>query len=179
MNELILNRLENKHHSGTQFSVIIPAHNAEKTLRRAVESVIAAMETVAADAVISSRRKDGGENGEAAPLFEILIVENGSEDATEFMARSMQAEHGDCVSLLKSDKGVSNARNRGLEEAKGERILFLDADDYFTEDAGPVLRDSLHFTGTDLIIYSYEAGGKLLHVCPSEGERFFHNHFIV
>ena len=173
MNELILNRLENKHHSGTQFSVIIPAHNAEKTLRRAVESVIAAMETVAADAVISSRRKDGGENGEAAPLFEILIVENGSEDATEFMARSMQAEHGDCVSLLKSDKGVSNARNRGLEEAKGERILFLDADDYFTEDAGPVLRDSLHFTGTDLIIYSYEAGGKLLHVCPSEGERFF------
>ena len=59
MNELILNRLENKHHSGTQFSVIIPAHNAEKTLRRAVESVIAAMETVAADAVISSRGLGG------------------------------------------------------------------------------------------------------------------------
>lgn len=102
MNELIINRLEKKHHNGTQFSVIIPAHNAEKTLRRAVESVLAAMETVEADAVISSRRQGGEENGEEAPLFEILIVENGSEDATEFIARSLQAEHGDCVCLLKS-----------------------------------------------------------------------------
>ena len=173
MNELILNRLEKEHHKGRQFSVIIPAHNAERTLRRAVESVVNAMETVAADAVIASRRQGGAENEEAAPLFEILIVENGSEDATEFIARSLQAEYSDCVCLLKSEKGVSNARNRGLEEAEGERILFLDADDYFTEDAGPVLRDSLHFTGTDLIIYSYEAGSKLLHVCPREGERFF------
>ncbi len=173
MNELILNRLEKEHHKGRQFSVIIPAHNAERTLRRAVESVVNAMETVAADAVIASRRQGGAENEEAAPLFEILIVENGSEDATEFIARSLQAEYSDCVCLLKSEKGVSNARNRGLEEAEGERILFLDADDYFTEDAGPVLRDSLHFTGTDLIIYSYEAGSKLLHVCPGEGERFY------
>jgi hypothetical protein len=173
MNELILNRLEKEHHKGRQFSVIIPAHNAERTLRRAVESVVNAMETVAADAVIASRRQGGAENEEAAPLFEILIVENGSEDATEFIARSLQAEYSDCVCLLKSEKGVSNARNRGLEEAEGEQILFLDADDYFTEDAGPVLRDSLHFTGTDLIIYSYEAGSKLLHVCPGEGERFY------
>lgn len=172
MNELILNRLEKEHHKGTQFSVIIPAHNAEKTLRRAVESVLAAMETVAADAVISSRLQGGEENGEPEPLFEILIVENGSEDATEFIARTLQAEHGENVCLLKSEKGVSNARNRGLDEAKGERILFLDADDCFTEDAGLVLRDSLHFTGTDLIIYSYEAGSQLLHVCPPEGERF-------
>lgn len=172
MNELILNRLEKEHHKGTQFSVIIPAHNAEKTLRRAVESVLSAMETVAADAVISSRRQGGEENGEPEPLFEILIVENGSEDATEFIARTLQAEHREYVCLLRSEKGVSNARNRGLDEAKGERILFLDADDYFTEDAGLVLRDSLHFTGTDLIIYSYESGSQLLHVCPSEGERF-------
>ena len=113
-----------------QFSVIIPAHNAEKTLRRAVESVLAAMEFVESDAVIASHRQDQEEN--TVPLFEILIVENGSEDATEFIARSLQAEHEDSVRLLKSEKGVSNARNRGLEEAAGEKILFLDADDLFT-----------------------------------------------
>ena len=154
-----------------QFSVIIPAHNAEKTLRRAVESVLAAMEFVESDAVIASHRQEEDENPK--PLFEILIVENGSEDATEFIARSLQAEHEDSVRLLKSEKGVSNARNRGLEEAAGEKILFLDADDFFTEGAGEVLRDSLHFTGTDLIIFSYEAGNQIMHVCSSGGERFY------
>ena len=73
-----------------QFSVIIPAHNAEKTLRRAVESVLAAMEFVESDAVIASHRQEEDENPK--PLFEILIVENGSEDATEFIARSLQAD---------------------------------------------------------------------------------------
>lgn len=164
--------------------MIIPAHNAEKTLRRAVESVLAAMDTVAADAVIASRyaaeetaAAEGAEgpeeSGKEAPLFEVLIVENGSEDATEFIGRSLQAEHEGFVRLLKSEKGVSNARNMGLETARGERILFLDADDYFIEGAGNVLRDSLHFTGTDLIVCSYEAGGRQMHICPPQGERFY------
>lgn len=171
MNTLILNQLENKHHKGTQFSVIIPAHNAEKTLRRAVESALTAMEFVESDAVIASHRQGQEENPQ--PLFEILIIENGSDDATEFIARSLQAEHEGFVRLLKSEKGVSNARNQGLEQARGEKILFLDADDFFIEGAGAVLRDSLHFTGTDLIIFSYEAGNQLMHVCPSGGERFY------
>ena len=180
MNTLLLNRLENKNHKGTQFSVIIPAHNAEKTLRRAVDSVLSAMEIVAADSVIKARLAAQDESGtedinkpqEAAQLFEVLVIENGSEDATEFIARSLQSETSGLVRLLKSDKGVSNARNRGLEEARGQRILFLDADDYFIEGAGDVLRDSLHFTASDLIIYSFEAGNELVHVCSPQGERF-------
>ena len=160
--------------------MIIPAHNAEKTLRRAVESVLSAMEIVAADAVIAARHtaqhlpgtEDMDKPREAAPLFEVLVVENGSEDATEFIARSLQAEHEGLVRILKSDKGVSNARNRGLEEARGRRILFLDADDYFIEDAGAVLRDSLHFAASDLIVYSFEAGDEQVHVCSHQGDRF-------
>ena len=206
--------------------MIIPAHNAEKCLRRAVESVLSAMDIVAADAVIASHLKGGdpkpaenepkdrkpaenepkdpksaenlpkdpepaenaaghpdhtenenaGEIGafprSAAPLFEILIIENGSDDATEFVGRSLQAEYKGIVRLLKSERGVSNARNRGLQEAAGEWILFLDADDYFIEGAGTMLRDALHFTGTDFIVCSFEAGSRRVHVCPPEGERF-------
>lgn len=201
MKELLIDRIENKLHKGTQISVIIPAHNAEKTLRRAVESVCKAMEAVASDAVIASRMqgtaagvrektgKDaaakGGSIGRDAagndvpergaadvPLFEIFVVENGSLDGTEFLARTLELEHRGTMRFLRSEKGVSNARNRALDEAKGEWILFLDADDYLLEGAGEVLRDDLHFTGTDLIAHSYEAGGRVVHICGPAGERF-------
>lgn len=134
-----------------EFSVIIPAHNAEKTLRRAVESVLDVM---------------------TSPGYEILVIENGSEDGTEFIARTLELEHPETVRFLRSESGVSNARNKGLDEAKGSIIIFLDADDYFLEGAGKILRDDLHFTGTDLIAHSYEAGKKKVRICGAEGERF-------
>ena len=102
----------------------------------------------------------------------MLIVENGSEDGTEFLARTLELEHPGAVRFLRSEKGVSNARNRGLKVARGTWVLFLDADDYLLEGAGSVLLDDLHFTGTDLIVHSYEAGNRRVHVCGPEGERY-------
>jgi glycosyltransferase involved in cell wall biosynthesis len=86
-------------------TIIIPAYNAEKTLKRAVNSI----------------------DGE---LYEILVVENGSTDHTTETALRLSSEKvGICV--LHSEKGVSNARNIGIQAAHGEFITFLDADDYF------------------------------------------------
>ena len=144
-----------------EYSVIIPAHNAEKTLRRAVESVCRALDPAV----------EAGEEM-PAPVYEVLIVENGSEDGTEFLGRTLELEHPDTVRFLRSEKGVSNARNKGLDEAAGSWILFLDADDYLLEDAGKILRENLHFTGTDLIVHSFESGSNVVHVCAAGGERF-------
>lgn len=157
----------NIHRERVLFSVIIPAHNAEKTLRRAVESALGVIETVEKDATLSSLK--GTEQGHPG---EILIIENGSEDGTEFLARNLQAEHPQKVRFFRSEKGVSNARNKGLENAAGDWVLFLDADDYFLETAGAVLRDDLHFSGTDLIVHSFDSGGRQVHLCPADGERF-------
>ena len=170
MNEIRLEQLEKKHHRGLRFSVIIPAHNAEGTLRRAVESALTAMEAVSKDAVI--REQAGQTEDGSAPLFEVLIIENTSEDGTWGLAQSIQEEHPETVKIFQCDPGVSNGRNRGLEEACGEWILFLDADDYFIESAGEVFRDAVHFTGTDLIVCSFEAGSRIVHVCKAGGERF-------
>lgn len=105
-------------------------------------------------------------------LYEILIIENTSADGTAALGKSLESEHPGTVRFLQSGEGVSRARNRGLDEAAGEWILFLDADDYFTEGAGEVFRDDLHFTGTDLIAHSYYAGEKYTRICEKEGERF-------
>lgn len=73
MNELVLNRLKNRQRDGVLFSVIIPAHNAEATLRRAVESVITAMGTVQEDAVVRARMKRT-DLQEPATLLMLLLL---------------------------------------------------------------------------------------------------------
>lgn len=162
--------------STIEISVIIPAHNAEKTLRRAVESACRELGLLSGKSGGSpeagSRAGEGNPADAPALRYEVLIVENGSEDGTEFLARTLELEHPGAVRFLRSEKGVSNARNRGLKEARGTWVLFLDADDYLLEGAGSVLLDDLHFTGTDLIVHSYEAGNRRVHVCGPEGERY-------
>lgn len=87
-------------------SIIIPAYNAEKTIRRCVDSLL------------------GGHFQD----IEILIADDGSRDATADICRSMQDSR---IRFLPAaaNGGVSRARNRGLDAAKGEWISFVDADD--------------------------------------------------
>lgn len=84
-------------------SVVIPAYNAEQFLRDALASVL--RQTV-------------------APV-EILVVDDGSSDDTGRLAASVPGVR--CI--RQSNAGVSAARNRGIEEARGELVALLDADD--------------------------------------------------
>ena len=85
-------------------SVVIPAYNAEQHLRRSVESVLA----------------------QTYRQFEIIVIDDGSTDHTAEVCRS----YADRIRYLhKPNGGVSRARNRGIREANGEYIAFLDADD--------------------------------------------------
>ncbi len=84
-------------------SVVIPAYNAERFLRDALES--AAGQTL-------------------APL-EILVIDDGSTDETGRLAASVQGVR--CI--RQTNAGVSAARNRGIEEARGGFVALLDADD--------------------------------------------------
>lgn len=121
-------------------SFIIPAYNAEKTIKRAVESILPQ------------------ESSDAASV-EILIVENGSTDRTSQEAKALLERYPDSVRLLHSAKGVSNARNLGIASARGEWLFFLDADDRLFE--GAVLRmteDAAAYADADLIVYGHRAG---------------------
>ena len=87
-------------------SVVIPAYNAEKTLARALDSVLA----------------------QTRPSDEIIVVDDASTDRTVRLAKSY-AERG--VSLLhaRERRGAAAARNMGIAGARGQWIAFLDADD--------------------------------------------------
>jgi len=87
-------------------SVIIPYYLASQTIARAVESALA----------------------QTVRPHEILIVDDGSPDD----AASATKEFGSSVTLIrKPNGGAASARNLGIEQAKGEWIAFLDADDYW------------------------------------------------
>ncbi|MHC5165167.1 MAG: glycosyltransferase family 2 protein, partial [Planctomycetota bacterium] len=87
-----------------KISVVIPAYNAEKHIARAIDSVLA----------------------QTRPADEIIVVDDGSTDATAEVVRS----YGEKVIFIQQENaGVSVARNAGIEAASGDWIAFLDADD--------------------------------------------------
>lgn len=135
----------------TKYSVsfIIPAHNAEKTLRRAVESIINAMDS--------------------SQEYEILIIENGSIDHTWKEAKDLEGKYSGHVHADTSESGVSSARNKGLELAEGAWIVFVDADDQLLPQAGHGIEHDLKTTKADLYIHSYKAGTRSIHLCATEG----------
>lgn len=90
-------------------SVLIPAFNAAAFVRRAVDSVLA----------------------QSHPAHEILVIDDGSTDDTA----EVLSAYGDAIRVIRQPNGgLSNARNRGLREATGEFVAFLDADDRWLPD---------------------------------------------
>lgn len=90
-------------------SVIIPCYNAAKTLARTMNSVL----------------EQDYKN------IEIIIINDGSKDNTIEVANKFANLDKRVRVIDKVNEGVSVARNTGLKQAKGDYIMFLDADDYY------------------------------------------------
>lgn len=90
-------------------SCIIPVFNGERFLAEAIESIL----------------------GQTYENLEVIVVDDGSTDSTA----DVVAGFGDAVTYVRQENaGPSSARNRGIQEAHGEFIAFLDADDVWHEE---------------------------------------------
>ena len=94
-------------------SIIMPAYNTERTVK---ESVLSALKQTYTD-------------------FELIVIDDGSKDRTQEILQEL-AQSDARVRVLRNDPniGVSRTRNRGIAEATGEWIAFLDSDDLWRED---------------------------------------------
>lgn len=97
------------------FSIIIPVYNAEKTLAASLDSLRA------------QRFRD----------FEAVFVDDGSTDRSPAILEAFAADSGIPCRYVRQERnsGVAAARNRGLKEARGEYLAFLDADDILVPEA--------------------------------------------
>ena len=118
-----------------KFSVIIPVYNREKIVRDAIESAL---------------QKDYDN-------FEIICVDDGSTDGTLSVLLEYEKLDSRVRVLSKENGGVSSARNKGLEIATGEYILFLDSDDRFCEGVYSSINDCLQKYGLpDFLVFGYQ-----------------------
>jgi glycosyltransferase involved in cell wall biosynthesis len=94
-------------------SVVIPCYNQAHFLPEAIQSVLS-------------------QNYEE---FEVLVVDDGSKDDTAQVASEYAAQDSRVRLIRQENRGLAGARNRGLAEAVGEYVVFLDSDDRLQEKA--------------------------------------------
>ena len=91
------------------FSIIIPIYKVEAYLRQCVDSVLA----------------------QSFTDFEVILVDDGSPDACPAICDSYAAADTRVRTIHKPNGGLSDARNAGLNQARGSYIIFLDSDDFY------------------------------------------------
>ncbi len=90
-------------------TVIIPTYNRGPFLTKAIESVLA----------------------QTFSDFELIVINDGSTDATKDI---LAAYKDRLINIYQENKGISAARNRGIRQASGEYIAFLDSDDHWVPE---------------------------------------------
>lgn len=115
-------------------SIIIPVYNAEKYISRCIESVLE----------------------QSYKNIEIILVNDGSKDNSLNILKKFDSISEKIVVIDKKNSGVSETRNKGIETASGDFILFLDADDYLDKNYVENLLKTIKKNNADLIITGFK-----------------------
>lgn len=144
-------------------SVIIPLYNAKKYIASALESVYA----------------------QTYQNFEIIVIDDGSTDEGGLICRQFIQDKGKLRLFTQKNQGVGPTRNIGIRDAKGQFILFLDADDFLPNDALEGLIRCQHETNADLVIGGYDSvfeNGELKQrnsIFPQLVDLPYKNHYLM
>lgn len=121
-----------------KISIIIPIYNAEKYLKRCVNSI----------------------NMQSFSNYEMILVNDGSIDNSATICDEFAKYDNRIRVFHKENGGVSSARNWGLDKAIGEYIMFVDSDDYMLPGMLEVMLSTLESKKADLVVCgTTETGG--------------------
>ena len=120
-------------------SVIIPVYNVKPYLEEAIDSVLHQTYT----------------------NLEIILVDDGSTDESGEMCDAYAKKDSRIRVIHQKNKGLSGARNAGLDICSGDMIAFLDSDDAYCKDTLFKLQDAMQCSGADLV----ECNLAVYHTC--------------
>ena len=115
-------------------SIIVPIYNVEKYLNKCVESIL----------------KQTYDN------LEIILVDDGSLDNCGNICDEYAKKDSRIIVLHKTNGGLSDARNKGINIAKGKYIGFVDSDDYIDNDMFEILYNLCKNNNADISMISYK-----------------------
>ena len=127
-------------------SVIIPVYNAEQFLEHCIDSVL--------------------KQSYDSKKIEIVLINDGSIDNSLQICNKYAKKHDNVKVFDQENGGVSRARNKGLKEAQGKYIMFLDSDDYLKSNTIKNLVNFFdeHYDEVDLVTYPifHDYNGKIV-----------------
>jgi len=131
-------------------SVVMPVYNAEATMARSIDSVLA----------------------QSHHQVELILVNDGSRDGSAAIMDAYAGRDPRVVAVHQANGGVAAARNRGLQEARGTHVAFLDSDDWWDTDKLAIQLAHMARTGARVCYTAYqrvaEDGRALTMVVPPE-----------
>ncbi|WP_239739622.1 glycosyltransferase family 2 protein [Mammaliicoccus sp. P-M59] len=114
------------------FSIIVTTYNNEAKVERAIDSIL--------NQSLDARN------------YEIIIVDDHSTDNTQTLIKNYEAKNIKFIILDENSGGPSKPRNIGIEEATGQYIYFLDADDYLATDILARIANDDKLLKSDMIV---------------------------
>lgn len=108
--------------------------------------------------------------------FELIMVDDGSTDSSIEIIKTYQKKDSRIHLIEQNHKGAGSARNFGLSRAKGQYIIFLDCDDWFSEDFFKTMIDRIEADQSDIaicefFIYNQQTGEMEKSAIPETGNQ--------
>lgn len=122
-----------------KISIIIPVYNVEPYLSRCIDSVL----------------------NQSFSNFELILINDGSTDKSGDICDEYATKDSRLTVIHQGNKGVSDARNRGLDIAKGEYIGFVDPDDYIDYNMYQILFELIEEYTADISFCGYKRISEL------------------
>lgn len=118
-------------------TIVVPLYNGEKYITKCLDSIF----------------------NQTYKKLEILTIDDGSTDSSYIKAeefiKNRSADVFNARLLRQENKGVACARNKGIEEASGEFIAFIDQDDYIDKNYIQVLLNNMQHQKSDIVVSGY------------------------
>lgn len=117
-------------------SIIIPVYNVERYIAECLDSILCQNDI----------------------SYEIIIIDDHSTDKSKNICAQYEKKNGNVKLYSNKKRGVSTARNLGLEKASGDYIWFIDSDDLISDQSFKILKDKLG--NSDLLIFGVKKFSK-------------------
>ncbi|MBY0755905.1 CDP-glycerol:glycerophosphate glycerophosphotransferase [Clostridium sardiniense] len=123
-------------------SVIVPVYNVEDYLRETLDSIV----------------------NQTLDDFEIILIDDGSSDNSPNIIKEYEEKYNNVISIFQNNSGPGQARNNGIQIARGKYIVFVDSDDVLPRDSLEVRYNIAEETESDIVVCA---------TCMYDGEKMW------